>query len=256
MLTYSVPVDLTLRFFLNFARIGSMAMLIPLIGEQFIPARVRLVFAVFLSILLIPVLKSYTLPAVLTADRLFSFFLSEIIIGLILGIFVRILVVAADMASQFITQSLGLSLGDTLNPSLGQSTPVLGTFLSLLVLVIFFSFDGHYYVIQYIFESYKNLPLGGPIIIQDFSDFAVRVVSDSLVIALKIATPFIFFGIILNLGMGLISKLMPMVSITFLSVPISVLAGIVILFILLDPITKGFIDHLKGFLESMVLGSV
>lgn len=254
MLNISIPFDLTLRFFLNFARIGSMAMLVPLIGERFIPARIRLVFAFFVSILLVPVLKTSAFPSVPSINQFFLVFLGEILIGLILGLFVRILVLSADMASQFITQSLGLSLGDMLNPSLGQSTPVLSTFLTLLVLVVFFSLDGHVFVIRYIVESYKNLPFGGPINVNDFNDLAVNVVSNALLFALKIATPFIFFGVILNIGMGLLSKLMPMVQMTFLAVPISVLAGIAILFVLLDPITKDFIGHLKAFLDSMALG--
>lgn len=231
-------------------------MLLPLVGEQFIPARIRLVFAIFFSILLIPVLKSINLPTISSADKFFLIFIGEVIVGLILGVFVRILVFAADMASQFITQSLGLSLGDTLNPSLGQSTPVLGTFLTLLILVIFFSMDGHFYIIKFMLESFKSLPPGGPVLVYDFSKLAVMVVSESLFIALKISSPFILFGMILNIGTGLVSKLMPMVSITFLTVPISVLAGIVILFFLLDPITSRFISHLTHFLNIVVSGFV
>jgi flagellar biosynthetic protein FliR len=73
-------------------------------------------------------------------------------------------------------------------------------------------------------------------------------------VALKIAAPFIFFGILINLGLGLISKLMPMVPITFLAVPVTVLVGLFILFLLVDPITQHFVEDLLRGLSTFAPG--
>ncbi len=239
---------------LIFARIGSLAMLFPLIGERFVPMRIRLVLALFITLLLLPLLRP-TFSALISApDRLIPLFLGEVLIGLIIGLIVRMIMAICDLASQFITQSLGLSLGEMLNPSMGQSTPVLGTFLTLLMLVSFFALDGHHAVIRAMSESYRALPPAQPIDFGDFSQLALATLTHAFDVALRIAAPFILFGILINLGLGLISKLMPMVPITFLAVPFAVLAGIFILFVLLDPITRHFVDDLFKGLSTFVPG--
>jgi flagellar biosynthetic protein FliR len=239
---------------LIFARIGSLAMLFPLIGERFVPMRIRLVLALFLALLLAPPLKPLFNSFLSTPDRLIPIFLGEVLIGLIIGLIMRMIMAICDLASQFITQSLGLSLGEMLNPSMGQSTPVLGTFLTLLMLVSFFALDGHHAVIRAMSESYRALPPAEPLALGDFSQLALAMLTHAFEVALRIAAPFIFFGILINFGLGLISKLMPMVPITFLAVPVSVLAGIFILFMLVDPITRHFVDDLLAGLSTFAPG--
>ena len=239
---------------LVFARIGSLAMLFPLIGERFVPMRIRLVLALFLALLLTPGLKPLFSSVLSTPDRLIPIFLGEVLIGLIIGLIMRMIMAICDLASQFITQSLGLSLGEVLNPNMGFATPVLGTFLTLLMLVSFFAIDGHHAVISAMSESYRALPPAQPIELGDFSQLALATLTHAFDVALKIAAPFIFFGILINLGLGLISKLMPMVPITFLAIPVSVLVGLFILFLLVDPITQHFVDDLLRGLSTFAPG--
>ena len=48
-------------------------------------------------------------------------------------------------------------------------------------------------------------------------------------IAVQIAAPFIVFGIIFNLGLGVLSRLMPQLQVFFIGVPATIILGFFIL---------------------------
>ena len=199
-MTLTLPVDFAIAFVLVFARTGSMAMLLPAIGERFVQVRVRLVFAFFVSLLLLLPLKS---------------------------------LFARTLTSQFIAQSLGLSLGEILNPTYESQSNALGLFMSLLVVTFIFLTDSYQIVISSIAGSYDVLPPGLNFEWSDVTRLAVEATGKGLLLAIKIAAPFFIFGLLFNSGLGMIAKLMPQIQVTYLAVPLSVLAGFAILIVFL-----------------------
>ena len=85
-------------YILIFARVGSILMLMPALGEMTIPARMRLGFALVFSLVLYPLVQP-TLPA-LPGDPLsvLVYLLHELAIGLILGAITRMVTMAAAVA--------------------------------------------------------------------------------------------------------------------------------------------------------------
>jgi flagellar biosynthesis protein FliR len=229
----ALPLDVTLAFILIFSRIGSIMMLVPMIGEAFIPARMRLVLALFLSALLVTPLAIPLRQAVHSGNGLITTLLLEILIGLSIGVLARVLILSADMASQFAAQALGLSLGEILNPTYQTQSNVLGTFMSLLLVTVLFVSDAHHGVIMALAESYQTFIPGQTVQLGDILQLAVETVGQELSLALQIAAPFFVFGFLFNLGLGLLSRMLPQIQVTFLAVPLSVLAGMILLAVLL-----------------------
>ena len=238
----TLPVDFAIAFLLVFARTGSMAMLLPAIGERFIQVRIRLVFALFVSLLLLLPLKSTFTQAVLNGQSVFGLLFIEIFVGLAIGVLVRMIVLAAEMTSQFISQSLGLSLGEVLNPTYESQSNALGLFMSLLVVTFIFLTDSYQMVILSIAGSYQVLPPGLVVDMGDASRLAVEAAGKGFLLAIKIAAPFFVFALLFNAGLGLISKLMPQIQVTYLAVPLSVIAGFALLVVFLG----SFIERLTG----------
>jgi flagellar biosynthetic protein FliR len=249
-----LPVEFAIAFLLVFARTGGMLMLLPMIGERFIPVRARLVFALFLSLLLLLPLKPALSGAAASGNGVFGVLFVELLIGLGLGLMVRMLLVAADMASQFIAQSLGLSLGEILNPTYESQSTALGMFLSLLLVTFLFLTDAHQAVIGAIAGSYAALPPGGGFETGDVSHLAVEAAGNGMVLAFKIAAPFFAFGMLFNAGLGMVSKLMPQIQVTFLAVPLSVLAGFGLLIVLLGALVDRLSVDILGMLARLTGG--
>ncbi len=238
----SLPIDFAIAFLLVFARTGSMAMLLPAIGERFIQVRIRLVFALFVSLLLLLPLKTYLARSLNNGQAVLGVLFLEILIGLAIGIIIRMIVLAAEMTSQFISQSLGLSLGEILNPTYESQSNALGLFMSLLVVTFIFLTDSYQAVIYSIAGSYDVLPPGIMFDVGDLSRLAVEATGKGFLLAIKIAAPFFIFGLLFNSGLGMIAKLMPQIQVTYLAVPLSVLAGFAILFVLIGSL----IERLSG----------
>jgi len=215
-----------------------MAMLLPAIGERFIQVRIRLVFALFVSLLLLFPLKPFLARALNNGQSVFGVLLIEILIGLAIGLIVRMIVMAVEMTSQFISQSLGLSLGEILNPTYESQSNTLGLFMSLLVVTFIFVTDSYQAVISSIAGSYDVLPPGMAFNMGDLSRLAVEATGKGLLLAIKIAAPFFVFSLLFNSGLGLIAKLMPQIQVTYLAVPLSVLAGFAILIVLIGSLIE------------------
>jgi flagellar biosynthetic protein FliR len=247
-MTLTLPVDFAIAFVLVFARTGSMAMLLPVIGERFVQMMIRLVLALFISLLLLLPLKANFVRLIANGQSIIGLLLIEIFIGLAIGVIIRMVVLATEMTSQFIAQSLGLSLGEILNPTYESQSNTLGLFMSLLVVTFIFLTDSYQMVLAAFAGSYDTLPPGLTFEMSDISRLAVEAAGKGFLLAIKIAAPFFVFGLLFNSGLGIISKLMPQIQVTYLAVPLSVLAGFAILIVFLG----SFIEQLTGEIVSIL----
>lgn len=251
-MNFTLPAELAQSFVLVFARLGSLIMLLPLIGENFVPVRARLVFAVLMSIVMVPVIRP-VLPDVVASDpsRVVGYLVVEILVGLMIGLSVRLVIVAAEMAGQLISQSLGLALGEVLNPTYdGQASPV-GTFLTLTVLAFMFATDAHHVVIGALVGSYRALPPMQAFLAGDALQFAVSAATKGMVVAVQLAAPLLVFSFLLNAGLGIISKLMPQIPVAYVAAPLTALIGafilIVVIAAMMERLSGAVIDALKPF---------
>lgn len=101
---------------LVFARIGAALMVLPLFGEQSIPARARLMFALAVTITVTPFLTP-SLPSMpQSAIALTILLVGEIMIGIFLALLVRILFISLEVAGTSIVTQIGLSSAMIFNP--------------------------------------------------------------------------------------------------------------------------------------------
>ena len=91
---------------------------------------------------------------------MFSIILVELLIGLTSGVLLTILFSASSLAGEKIAASTGLSFAGLIDPESGTQTPVISQILSLFMIVVFLSLDGHLLALSVILESYKVLPIG------------------------------------------------------------------------------------------------
>lgn len=232
-MNFTLPVEFAYVFMLIFARAGSLLMVLPMIGERIVPVRVRLVFALFLTLILMTNTRQFFGPLSRDPTMSFGLLLTEIVIGLGIGMAVRFLMAAADMASHLISQALGITLGETFNPSFSAQSPVLGTMLTLLLIVMMFELNVHHALIAAIAGSYEVISPGLVYPIGDFSQFGIRMASQSFLVTLQISAPFLLFGILFNFGLGILSRFVPQLQVMFVATPLSILAGLAILGLLL-----------------------
>lgn len=213
--------------FLVFARIGSAIALLPGFGEAYVAMRIRLLLAGALSFLIAPVVRLPPPPG--TPVELVLLLATEIGIGIFIGSLVRMTLNALQTAGAVIGMQTSLSSAYAFDPSTAQQGALTASFLGALALVVIFAADFHHLMIRALADSYVLFPAGAMWPVGDFVESMTHLVGDSFLLGLRISAPFLVFGLIFFLGMGLLARLMPQMQVFFVSQPLQILLGLIIL---------------------------
>lgn len=236
-------------FILIFARVGSILMLIPALGETVIPARMRLTFALLLSLVLYPLVTPVLPPLPENIWAMVALVLHEIAIGLVIGIIARIAVSGTQVAGAVIASASGLSVAVAADPvNGGVQGALIGAFLSMLGIALIFATDLHHVAISAIHDSYMIFKVDDPLMFGDAADAIVESVAGAFVIGVQMSAPFIVFGLVFNLGMGILSRLMPQLQVFFLAMPATVGVGLILMALLLSMMMGLYLMHFEGVL--------
>jgi flagellar biosynthetic protein FliR len=211
---------------LVFARVASMAMTMPGLGDQPAPAQVRLGFSLLLSIVVAQVVAP-TLPQIPpTLGDLIGDVLREGVIGLAIGAILRAFLASLAVAGEVISISTTLSFAQTANPTMAQQGSTLASFLSLLGVTLIFATDLHHLFLGAMVRSYSLFPYGHPPPIRDAGLLMVRTVAAMFTLGIQLAAPILIFSLVFNLATGLVGRAMPQFQIFFAAAPLQVLLGL------------------------------
>jgi flagellar biosynthetic protein FliR len=72
-------------------------------------------------------------------------------------------------------------------------------------------------------------------------EVAVRAVSASFALALRLASPFILVSLVWQLALGLLARLVPQIQVYFASLPGQLLGGMLLLALLAAPILRAWV---------------
>jgi len=244
---------LAAAFMLTFGRVGAMVMLLPGIGESNLPARVRLAIALALTAVLLPLHRQAYAVNLNALMPLIVEMIQEVIIGLVLGITARLAMSALQIAGSVVAQQLGLGFVTAVDPTQDQQGVLVGNFLAVLGVTLIFATDMHYLVIAAMNDSYAIFKPGEIPLTGDAAKHITTIIAASFRIGVQIAAPFIAFGLLFNLGLGVLSRLMPQMQVFFIGLPLSILLGLLLLVMVLGAMMGTFIDFLHGVLSQLTL---
>lgn len=241
---------------LLFARLGAIVMLLPGIGEAYVPARIRLSFALLLAIALYP-LVGHTLPAVpATLGGSVGWILRELIVGLAIGGILRIFMQALTTAGEIVSLQTTLSFAQTANPMQAAPGSTLSAFLALLGVTLVFATNTHHFFIGAIVGSYELIAPTQPMVVGDFTTMAIRTMSQSFLLGVQLAAPVLVFAVVFNLASGLVARVMPAFQVYFAAAPLSVLLGLSIFALSLGVIGTVFISRYQSLLGQFSGGAL
>jgi flagellar biosynthesis protein FliR len=235
---------------LVFARIASMIMTMPGMGDTPAPSRVRLAFALLMSLVVTPVVYS-SLPVIpLTLSELTGDIIREALIGLAIGAILRAFLAAMATAGEAISIATTLSFAQTANPTLGQQNTTLATFLSLIAAVLVMATDLHHLFIGAMVRSYTLFPFGRPPPVADFAQLAIRTTAESFSLGIQLAAPVLVFSLVFNLATGLVGRAMPQFQIFFAAAPLQVLLGLSLFALSLGVMGTYWLDRYRVVLQA------
>ena len=236
-------------FLLVFTRVGATIMVMPGIGDGYVSPNIRLMLALLIALVVFPMLAEQ-LPQLPASPLVLGALLaSEALIGIFLGYLARLLLTALDIAGMIIAFNTGLAAAQALNPALGTQGNLVGALLGTLGVLLILLTDMHHMIIMAVVDSYTLWMPGTWLPIGDAADMMSRLVAKSFLIGLQLAMPVLMVGIVLNLGMGLLARLMPQIQVFFLILPIQIVLGMLIMAITISAMMLMWLGY---FEESLV----
>jgi flagellar biosynthetic protein FliR len=233
---------------LIFARLGAIVMLLPGIGETFIPPRIRLAFALSLALMLFPIVAR-TAPA-LPADigGMVGALLKELFLGLMIGGILRIFMTSLASAGEIVSLQTTLSFAQTANPMQAQPSTTLATFLGMIGIVLIFATDLHHLFVAAIVRSYDLFPFSRTVPVADAGQLAIQTLGRSFGLGLQLAAPVVVFSLIFNIATGLVGRVMPQFQVFFVATPLNVLLGLSVFALSLGVVGMVWVDRFRDLI--------
>jgi len=221
-------------FLIIFVRFGTALMIMPGVGDSFVPTNIRLMISLGLSFVLMPLVQA-NVPSPLPAfSIIFTLIMMEFVIGLFIGTMARIFMAALDTAGMVISMTSGLANAQVFNPSLATQGSITGAFLSMTGVVLLFVTNLHHMLIYGLVESYQMFPIGAVPDSGSMAELITSAFAASFLIGFQIAIPFVIVAMLLYIGMGVLSRVMPQVQVFILALPVQIMLSMLTLMLVLS----------------------
>ncbi|TNF20232.1 MAG: type III secretion protein [Rhodobacteraceae bacterium] len=209
---------------LVFFRIGAVVSVMPGIGTQSVPVRVKLVLALALSAFFAVLLQDPGRPVPELSTLLL---ITETIIGLAIGLAFRLMILALHTAGTIAAQSTSLS--QIFGNASVEPMPAIGHVMVVGGLALLFLTGAHLTFLKTLAGFYDLWPIGARPEPGDLAMWMAQHVSSTFALAFRLAVPFVILSMLYNVTLGVINKAMPQLMVSFVGAPVITLGGLAFL---------------------------
>jgi len=170
----------------------------------------------------------------------------EFVIGLFIGTVARTLMAALDIAGMIISMTSGLANAQVFNPSLASQGSIAGAFLSMTGAALLFVTNMHHMLLYGLVSSYEMFPLGSIPETGSMAELFVKAFAASFQIGFQISIPFVVVAMLLYIGMGVLSRVMPQVQVFILALPVQIMLSMLTLSMILSTAMLFWLDQFEA----------
>ena len=253
MFTYDIDKFLTghaFAFMFIFARVGTVMMLMPGIGEAYVPVRIRLMFALCLCFVLTEPLMGHMPPIPNDIGHMIGLIFFEIVIGLFFGTIMRFIMDALETTGTIIGLQTGLSSATVFNPSLAAQSPLPSAFLGVVGIVMIFVSGLDHMILRSIVATYDAFPPGGQLIPGDMVQMVSQTMGKSFALGIQLSMPFTMIALLMFTALGMMQKLMPSIQLFMISMPVQIWGGLFLIAVTIGSIMAAWLAFFDATLNS------
>ena len=236
------------RAFLVFARVAAAVSLLPGFGELAVPPRVRLCIAIPVALALTPTVPGLPdrLPpdAAMMLEQIFA----ETVAGAFLGLGAKLFLASLQVAGNIAAQAMGLANPFGTDAAGFESGSILSGTLVISGLALLFALDLHYLMIDALVRSYGSWPAAQ---LPDPGMVAGRyaqLVGGTFRLGVQMAAPFLIFGMIANIALALVNRVMPSMPVYFVATPAMVGGGMLVFMVTAGAMVTAALAGMAGWL--------
>lgn len=232
-----------LTFFAVLVRYSVLFSILPFVGDHYVPAPVKILLSLSVTMALFPALISsgavHPGDAAIwgaSASGIVGTVAAESMTALVLGFTAKLAFEAVNFGGNLVGNFMGFGIASTYDPNQASQTQVVAQVQMALAMLLFLVLDGHHLMLRATLGSYSIVGVGGaellskganPAFARQMIDLTGQVVRFGIQIAAPVAVA--LFGV--NVAFGVLAKAMPQLNILVLSISVSALVGLAVMFL-------------------------
>lgn len=229
-------------------------MLVPVLGGEAIPLRIRGAVGVVMAAVITPIVGQVEWPgpvAVLLAAA------GEFLLGLAMGLVLKLVLVSAEFAGEVAGMQMGLSFNRVVDPLTSQSMAVTARLMGVFATLLLIAIDGHHVMLRGLAASLVEAPVGTVLPRASYAATLFPLLSTVTSSGLRIAAPVVAALLMTNATVGLIARAAPKLQLFVLAFGISTAIGMILFSTSIRPSMSLLIDQIRQLprlLEAVIGG--
>jgi flagellar biosynthetic protein FliR len=240
------------QFLVVVARLSVFFVMMPGISATYVPVRIRLIVAMLVAVLVLPLVRQY-LPQQPTSPAALAWIIvSEMLIGAFLGAMIQIVMAALELAGQLISSTTGITNALTDDPVTEEQSSIVIGLVNLVAVTMIFVTNTHHLMIMAMIDSYNLLVPSAQLFAGDMLNMASHMIDQAFYMGIRLAAPFLVFELVFQVTSGILARLSPQLNVFFVVMPGKIMLGLAILMIALPSIMLVFLHFMDNSLHGLL----
>ncbi len=246
-----------LMYVLLFIRFLGMVALNPLLSRNNVPMMVRTGLAFLLAFLLAPMQSEEALAQVYAMDTAtFGFAVVwEAGIGMVLGYIFQLFYMMLFFSGDLVDTEIGMAMAKTFDPGSSVNSGFSASFFTLMFTLYIFAAGAHLEMFYLFADTLRALPVGAFRFSGGILTFILQLFVRVFTLALRLWAPFMAAEFVLQMGMGILMKFIPQISVFVINFQMKILLGLLLLY-WFAPIVGNFVTNYIGTMLDSTLDAV
>lgn len=244
-------------FILLLLRVSGLLMASPIFGRKNIPNTAKIGLCLVLTYV---VFSANPGAEFTTNDNLAQYALlciKELLFGVVLGYVTTMFFALVQTAGYVIDMQMGFGMVNVFDVQSNISVPLTGNFFFIMLLIAFFTVDGHLRLIYILMSTVTSVPIGQVTLNPQIGLVALEVFALSFVLAINVAMPMIVSGLFGEVFMGFIVRTTPQMNVFVVGIPLKIAMGFLVLLIMIPvyvSFTNVIFDNMFTMIDTMFKG--
>jgi flagellar biosynthetic protein FliR len=211
-----------MAFLLVLARIGGIFAFMPFLGDGGVPAVVKGLLVLIVSLAIFPVTGVHAPAHIAEPLPFFLYLTAEVLFGAFMGFSALIIFKVLRTGGEMIATQMGMDIVFAADPAGDEDSTIFGTMCEMVGVIMFFAVNAHHVMIKAVCDSFATWPLGAFLSPEFLRNISVDAVTRHFAMAFQLAAPIMLLSFFVNVLMAISARLVPEMDILILSFPIRV----------------------------------
>lgn len=237
-------------FLLLFLRMMGLFATAPIWSNRLVPVQIRVALAMVTAVVVAPLFTA--MAPVESLAALVVLAVRELLVGMVIGFVAALAFAAVQLAGQLLDLNMGLSMVNLLDPMTNTQMPVMGNFLYILAMLIFFTINGHHMLLRAVMDSYALVPLGTANLSPNLAETVANMGANLFLLGFKVAAPVLAAIFLTTIALGVLNRAVPQMNVFVIGMPVQLAVGLFMTMVFL-PLYVSFLHVLFNGMSTDIL---